>query len=269
MPKKTKKARFATVIFSLLIGLFIWAIYGLISQSFNITDLWGIGIGAVLSSFFVTVMMGRAFGYIRAFLTMLAIIAVIFLAMLLNSTRAWPFGMSIFHDILGWQYRGIPWPLPFFWGSIIGGIFILKKPSQLYNDTKNLFSWAFDTAFLTMIISLALEPLAKISRIITWVNQGGGVLGVPLSAFLGWFITAFITVFAGMMVLKPWNAKKTHEVHYLLPLSFTGFFILTFVMATILNIALIQLLSVIFAVYFLLLTLRLLKTQDTNLIEND
>ncbi|MBD3281529.1 carotenoid biosynthesis protein [Candidatus Uhrbacteria bacterium] len=262
---KNKKARFASVIFSLLLALIVWAIYGIISADIGVTSFWGFGIGASIAAFFIFIMMGRIFGYWRALLATLGIIGVIWFAMLLNAQRSWPFGMVIFHDILGWQWQKVPWPLPIFWSAIIGGLLILKKPGLALNDPKILFGWAFDTALLTMILSLIIEPIARTFGLVTWLVQGA-ILGVPLSAFLGWFITAFIAAFAGMMILRPWNKPIDTDIHKFLPIIFVGFCGLIFIIATKQNIALVQILSGIYIIIFLLWTLRIGRKQDPNLI---
>jgi uncharacterized membrane protein len=259
MPKM-KKARFATTLFAFLILTFGYATYGILSSDWDITKFWAVGIGISFAFVYVFVMMGRVFGYGRSFLAMTGILAVVGLALFLNGMRSWPFGMVYHHDILGWKILKTAWPIPFFWAALIGGIVTIKKPSEISVDPKVLFSWAFDVALITMILAIVIEPLAFITRATTWVVPGA-ILGVPLSAFLGWFITSFIATFVAILILRPWT-KKIGSIHHLLPLSYAAFFALTFILATKVNVALIQLLSAIYVIFFLLWTLRAGKHQN-------
>jgi len=260
---KTRKARFATAIFTLLVFSFIYAIYGLFTSDFNVMSLKWVGMSFSVGFFFVFIMMGRSFGYIKALLAMLGIAVTIALMMYLNSLRAWPFGMSVYHDVLGWQFQRVSWSVPVIWAAITGGMLTLKKPEQIPSDPKVLFSWAFDTALIVMVLSIVIEPMARLTNAVTWVSQGA-ILGVPLSAFLGWFITSFIASFVGMMILRPWT-KKSNPVHHFLPLAFAGFFTLIFILSTRLDIALIQLISAVFVIYFLIWTLRYGKNQNDSI----
>lgn len=262
--KKTRKARFATVLFGLLIAVFAWAAYSLFTTYFTITSYWGVGFAFSLGLLFMYVMLGRTFGYLKGFLATLGILLVVTAALILNSQRGWPFGLAYYHGILGWKFYKVAWPIPVFWSAVITGALLLKKPVNLMPDPKILFSWAFDTALITMILSLIIEPLAKNTLAVTWVTPGS-ILGVPASALLGWFITSFIAAVAAILILKPW-AKQSLEVHYLVPLLFTGFFILLFIFTTKQNIALLQIVSAILVIVFIVWTLRLKKNQNPAII---
>ncbi len=263
MPK-IKKARFATFLFLLLLAGFIWSLYGLFTKDFNITSLWGIGVGFSVLWLFVFIMLGRVFGYLKAFIAMVAVTGVVFFSMALNAARGWPFGLAVFNDFLGYKLYRIPWPIIIFWASIINGMLLIKKPSQINNDPKNLFSWAFDASLLVMIAAILIEPLSSAMHAATWINPGG-LLNVPFSAFLGWFITSFIAGFFAIIILQPWK-KKTGDTHYLLPLSLLGLCILIFAIATKMHIILVQILSPLLILYFLISFLRLKKMQNPYLL---
>jgi len=220
--------------------------------------------GFSLGLLFMYVMLGRTFGYVRGFLAVLGIIAIVTLALILNGMRGWPFGLAYYHDILGWKLYKVAWPLPVFWSAVITGALLLKKPATVTPDPKVLFSWAFDTAIITAIASFAIEPLAKTTLATTWITPGS-FLGVPFSAFLGWFITAFVAGVCAIIILKPW-AKQSLPVHHLVPLSFAGFFCLIFIFCTKQNIAVLQILSAILVVVLIIWTLRLKKCQNPAII---
>ncbi len=263
MPK-FKKARFLTFIFFILIGLIIWGAIGIFNNNFNVTSLWGLGIGCSLALIFNIIMLGRSFGYLKALITVSAITLTVTLALILNSKRGWPFGMAFYHSILGWKILGVAWPIPIFWSSIITGTLMLKKPTAINTDFKLLFSWAFDSALITMIIAFIIEPLAKAMIITTWPVQGA-ILGVPFSAFLGWFITSFIATIVGILVLQPWK-KSTIPPLWLLPLAFLSLTLLTLILATKLNLTLLQIFSAILIIFFMLKTLRFRNHQNPKLI---
>ncbi|MDF1497437.1 MAG: carotenoid biosynthesis protein [Patescibacteria group bacterium] len=262
--KKTKKARFATFLFAILFAVMAWASYSLLINSFSVTSYWGVGIGFTLALFFVFVILGRSFGYTRALLATLAITVVISLALILNSTRGWPFGIAYYHGILGWKFYNVAWPIPVLWGALVTGFLMLKKPKRISPDPKVLFSWAFDTALLTMLASLVIEPLAKSTLAVTWVS-GGSFLGVPMSAFLGWFIVSFTASVVAIIILKPWQ-NDFFPAHYLLPLSLTCFSLLMFIFSTQQNIVLIQFLSAIGIIIFFIWTLRFKTLQNKALL---
>ncbi len=263
--QKIKKARFLTLIFLILLGLIIWASMGIFSRGFSITSFWGIGIGCTLALIFAGIMLGRSFGYIKGLAAVLAVTLTVSLALILNSARGWPFGMAFYHGILGWKMFGVAWPIPIFWSSIIIGGLMLKKPAKINSDPKQLFSWAFDSAIITMAISFIIEPLAKAILITTWPIQGA-VLGVPFSAFLGWFITGFIATVIGILILQPWK-KPAIPPLWILPFAFLSLAVLTLILATKLNLVLIQIFSAILIIVFLLKTLRLRNHQNLLLID--
>jgi uncharacterized membrane protein len=114
-----------------------------------------------------------------------------------------------------------------------------------------------------MAISFIIEPLAKALLITTWPIQGP-ILGVPFSAFLGWFITGFIGAVAGIMILQPWK-KPSLPPLWLLPSAFLSLFTLTLILATKLNLVLIQFFAAIAILISLLWTLRLRNHQNPQL----
>jgi uncharacterized membrane protein len=260
MPKY-KKARFAAFLFAVLIVIFGWASFSMFTKDFSVTSFWGAGIAFSIGLLFIYILLGRSFGYTRSFLATLGILLVITFALVLNGARAWPFGPAHYHGILGWKFYKVAWPLPIFWSVVIMGSMMLRKPKEITGDPKVLFSWAFDTALMTMILALVIEPIVKSANITTWIVPGA-ILGVPLSAFLGWFITSFIAAIVAMLILKPWDNLKC-EIHRLVPLFFAAFFALTFIFATKISLTLIQLLSAIYIIVFLIWTLRLSKNQNS------
>ena len=264
MPK-IQKARFLTFVFIILFALIIWSAVGIFSQGFGITSFWGLGIGCSLALIFTGIMLGRSFGYVKGFTAVLTIALTVSLALILNSARGWPFGMAFYHGILGWKVFGVAWPIPIFWSSIVIGALMLKKPANITSDPKQLFSWAFDTAIVTMAISFVIEPLAKALLITTWPIQGA-VLGVPFSAFLGWFITGFVGAVIGIIILQPWKKPVTPPL-WILPMAFLSLFALTLILATKLNLVLIQFFAAILIITFLLWTLRLRNHQNPQLID--
>jgi uncharacterized membrane protein len=118
-----------------------------------------------------------------------------------------------------------------------------------------------------MLISFVVEPLAKMTLATTWVTPGS-VLGVPVSAFLGWFIASFISAVTAILILRPW-VKQSLPVHHLVPFSFAGFFALLFIFTTKQNIALLQIFSAIFVIVFIVWTLRLKNNQDMVLLADN
>ncbi|MDD5725838.1 MAG: carotenoid biosynthesis protein [Patescibacteria group bacterium] len=250
-----KKSRLVKVTFAITLALILWGLVGVFLESFSVTMYWGIGLGVVAGLAFVTSLAIQKFGIKNGLLIVLPVLVTVFGALSLNQMRGWPFGMVTFHDILGWKiFLGISWPVPVFWTCIIVSMLLLTQPKESSKDPKILFSWAFDTAILTMLVSLIIEPILNNTSALAWSVQGP-FLGVPFSSFLGWFLTAFVAAFIAILAGKPYLVN-TQEKSLTLFISLLGFGILSSAAAHRFNLPAIEIMGVIFSLAFIFLLIR-------------
>ena len=204
----TKSQRLETALFTISSLIIVWGMIGVILKPIDVTLFWGVGIALVVFMLFVLQMSSKIFGFWKSLGSFLIIGLIILGAWVLNAYRGWPFGMVYYHNILGWQFLKVVWVLPLFWSLITTSAVLLTKPRKSVKDPRVLFSWAFDSAIFVMLYSILMEPLSNQLGLATWSIEGQ-VLGVPFTAFLGWFIVAFIASVAAITILKLWPMAKT------------------------------------------------------------
>lgn len=199
-----KKHRLSKVSFFILLGFIVWGLIGLAFWPIKVTSFWGVGLGVMACLFFMAVLYGRELGVKKGVAALLTIFVLMIGASLLNQMRGWPYGFVTYHDILGWKVLDVAWPIPLFWSFLTAGALILMKPKVISHDPKVLFSWAFDTAFSVMILSLILEPILTSSTAQVW-SMTGFFSGVPLNSFIGWFVSSFVAASAAILIGKLWQ----------------------------------------------------------------
>lgn len=255
-----RSQRLLRVIFAAFIVFVAWSIISLIIHPFNITSFWGFGLACIVNILLVWIIAGRTYGYGKATLVILTILSVATGALILNAYKGWPFGLSFYHDSLGWKFYRIAWPLPVFWTFFIANAILLTHPKKISNDPKAIFSWSFDAALLLMFLSIIIEPLAGKTSAITW-TQIGPVLGIPFSAFLGWFVAAFICSFIAILASGIWQKQKNSQASYA-ALSLTIFCVLFATISVKTNTTLLVILSLIYTVIFYFWYRKLKRLQN-------
>lgn len=201
-----KKHRLSNASFVILLIFIVWGLIGLIFWPIKVTSFWGVGLGVIAALFFIAVLYGREFGIKKGILSLLTILILIMGAALLNQFRGWPYGFLTYHDILGWKVLGVAWPIPIFWSFLTASALILMRPKTISHDPKVLFSWAFDTAFSVMILSLIVEPILTSSTAQVW-SMTSYFSGVPLNSFIGWFVSSFVAAAAAILIGKLWMVE--------------------------------------------------------------
>lgn len=200
--------RYQKATLTICLGLIIWALAGVFTSSFNVTSYWGVGLGVVFLWLFSLGLFVRQFGLKKGALGLLVILGVVTFFLILNQYRGWPFGLKTFHDILGWKLSwGISWPIPVFWSFMTAAALLINQPGQVTPDPKKLFSWAFDSSVMVLMISFIIEPILANTSAVSW-SMPGAVLGVPFSSFIGWFIVSFVASSLFVFLIKPPMEQK-------------------------------------------------------------
>jgi len=250
-----KKSRLVKVTFAITLALIVWGMVGVFLNRFSVTMYWGMGLGVTAGLIFVTSLAIQKYGTKNGLLVVLPVLATVIGALSLNQMRGWPFGFVTFHDILGWKiFLGISWPIPVFWAGIIVSMLLLTQPKESSKDPKVLFAWAFDTAILTMLISLIVEPILNNTSALAWSIQGP-FLGVPFSSFLGWFLTAFVAAFIAILAGRPY-LTDAHDKPLFLFISILGFGVLSSAAAHRFNLPAIEIIGIIFSAALVYLLIR-------------
>jgi uncharacterized membrane protein len=192
--------------FAIFLLFILWALIGVIFWPIKVTSFWGVGLGVVAGLLYVSCLYIPKLGVKKAVLALSSLLIIIIGAALLNEIRGWPYGFVTYHDILGWKVMGVAWPVPLFWFFLNAALLWLMRPKHMNNDPKLLFSWAFDTAFAMMILSLIIEPLMAASTAEAW-SMPGNFSGVPLNCFVGWFVSSFVASTAAILIGKLWQTK--------------------------------------------------------------
>ena len=255
--KNTTSKRFHNGFFALIILMLLWGVSGLIFGTINVTTYWSIGLGAVVALLYITSEAIRIYGWIKGLLTILIVTLVTGGLLVLNALRSWPLGLVIYHDILGYKIFNVAWPIPIFWASIVSASLLLMRRKDISDDPKELFSWAFDSGIMVMILALVIEPLTNNTPMLIWVNQGI-ILGVPLTDILGWFVIAFLASVCAITGAKIWKPAKA-KISPHLPFVMATFFVLVCILSTILHIALVQISSALVAVILFIWSIKIFK----------
>ncbi|WP_200918675.1 carotenoid biosynthesis protein [Methylobacterium sp. Leaf102] len=115
--------------------------------------------------------------------------------------------------IVGPLYFGIGYP-----GWVMACL-ILGRTSMRPRDRFSLFALPIIAAFATVQWDIVMDPPnSTIWRAWVWY-RGGGFFGVPLSNFLGWFLTAwtFFQLIALALFFRPTKLKSSRSRNFWLP----------------------------------------------------
>lgn len=114
----------------------------------------------------------------------------------LSIVTGFPFGKYNYTDLLGFKLFAVPaiiGPAYFSTGYlsfVIGNILLDKADKDL--SRFNLFMLPLVSSFVMVMWDLVMDPTSStIQRLWVW-QSGGGYFGVPLSNFLGWFLTVYL-----------------------------------------------------------------------------
>jgi len=259
---QSKRHRLTKATFAILLALIIWGIVSLAFNPITVTTYWGVGLGVVAMIIFMLSLGMENIGLPKTLIMVFSIFIIVLGAQLLNLYRGWPFGLVSYHDVLGWKIlRGIAWPIPLFWTFMVSSALMLTWPKQPKNDPKVLFSWAFDAAMVTVLADLIVEPILTATSAQAW-STNGIFLGIPLSNFVGWFLTAFVAGFAAILLAKLWQTKILKPPALLLIML--GLSLLGLITSSRLSLTVVQILCALAAIFFAIWSFRLRKEKKNN-----
>lgn len=145
----------------------------------------------------------------------------------LSIATGFPFGHYHYSDSLGIKLFAVPLligPAYFSTGYLaftIGNILLGRIDTRL--NKLNVFLLPFTASFVMVMWDIAMDPISStINKSWIWEN-GGGFFGVPLSNFLGWFLTVYL-FFQLFTIYLYRNAKTVQgnfpKVFWLQPILF-------------------------------------------------
>ncbi len=138
----------------------------------------------------------------------------------------WLFGSYSYSDRVGPKIIGIPIAISLlwcvvaylaFWQSYIIASFLVQATTDLPVPALLLMP------FLVTLFDMVADPIAADEGLWTW-RKKGGYSGIPLSNFIGWFLTSgFIAMATGLI----WKQATPHipQSHYLILLPAFGYVI--------------------------------------------
>jgi len=126
-------------------------------------------------------------------------------AELLGTSTGLPFGPYSYTTLLGYRIGGlVPFPIPLSWfymvyASIaITGRILPVRPSELSRT-----AWAFCAGAILTAWDVAMDPaMSKATTHWLW-NTDGFFYGMPLSNWIGWFLTGSIVARAMLALVPP------------------------------------------------------------------
>lgn len=206
-----KTERLIKISFAVLMLFVLSGLVGTVIWPITVTSFWAVGLGVVAALLFMASLTIRKYGIAKGLLSVAIVLMLTTLTFILNHYKGWPFGFVTYHDVLGWKVLGISWPIPIYWTFFTLASLLLTRPAKTeITDPKMPFSWAFDSAIMVMVLALIIEPLITASTVQVW-SVPGGYFGIPLFSFVGWFVMAFVSGFATILIAKLWEVPSEEK----------------------------------------------------------
>ncbi|KXH76120.1 MAG: hypothetical protein AM326_07680 [Candidatus Thorarchaeota archaeon SMTZ-45] len=102
-------------------------------------------------------------------------------------TTGLPYGEFYYSDWMGFKIFGlVPWSVAFAFAPLIFG--------SLTISTKLIYDWRLHlvlSAVILVLVDMVLDPAAVVLSIWVWLTPGP-YYGIPITNYIGWFLTAFI-----------------------------------------------------------------------------
>lgn len=118
-------------------------------------------------------------------------------------STGFPYGKFHYTDQMGFKVFGlVPWSVAFAFAPLLLGSITIA--SQITRNARIVLPLS---AIFLVIVDLILDPAAVVLNIWVW-NPPGPYYGIPLSNYVGWFLTAFI----GSLLLHLLTSRDLHVV---------------------------------------------------------
>jgi putative membrane protein len=177
-------------------------------------------IAALPSIYFFYRWVGRK----RALLILPVFIGLTFFIEGFGIATGFPYGHFYYTELLGFKLFGlVPWSVPFAFIPLLIGCYVIA-----HQFVKTPWKLVLFSALLLVLFDMVLDPALVLLNIWVWVTPGL-YYGVPITNYLGWFLTG-ITTSSLLSLLLPKNqgelslAPPLVSVSLLFTLSFwSGF----------------------------------------------
>lgn len=171
------------------------------------------------------------YGWIRASLATLAVIALTALVEEVGVTLGFPFGTYSYTEVLQPRITpSVPLAVPFAWILVVFGSYGIVRTGYAAWSRIGLRGALFGAA-LAVSLDLAIEPVAtSIERYWLWIHPGAlNYYGVPLMNFVAWFMVAWaLIVLIDRLIVMPSvdvsrsGVKPTGHLAHLFPPALFG-----------------------------------------------
>jgi putative membrane protein len=145
------------------------------------------------------------FGWGRA-LGLLAAGALVSLSSeLLGTSTGFPFGPYSYTTLLGYRIGGlVPFPIPLSWFYMIyASLAITGRILPAWNSETSRVAWAFCAGAILTAWDVAMDPaMSKATTHWLW-HTDGFFYGMPLTNWIGWFLTGSVVARAMLAVVPP------------------------------------------------------------------
>ena len=145
-----------------------------------------------------------AFGWRRACALCGAAIALALGGELLGTSTGVPFGEYAYTSLLGYRILGlVPFPIPISWCYMLYcALAMSARLCAAGDDSRSKWTWALSAGAMLTAWDVAMDP--AMVQTAHWVWREPGVFyGMPLSNWLGWFITGCIIARVMVAIVPP------------------------------------------------------------------
>lgn len=145
------------------------------------------------------------FGTAKAFGLLAAGFGISLASELLGTSTGLPFGPYSYTTLLGYRIAGlVPFPIPLSWFYMVYASIALTGRFLAPRDTEwNKTAWAFSAGAILTAWDVAMDP-AMSSATAHWQwHTTGFFYGMPLSNWIGWFLTGSIVARTMLAVVPP------------------------------------------------------------------
>ncbi len=152
------------------------------------------------------------FGLGRALALLGVGVAISLTSELLGTSTGLPFGPYSYTTLLGYRIGGlVPFPIPLSWFYMVyASIAITGRILPARDSERSRVAWAFCAGAILTAWDVAMDPaMSKATTHWLW-HTDGFFYGMPLSNWIGWFLTGSIVARAMMAVVSP--AQFTSKV---------------------------------------------------------
>ncbi len=159
----------------------------------------------VFGAFAILLHASHRFGFARALGLLVAGAAISLTTELIGTGTGLPFGPYSYTTLLGYRIGGlVPFPIPLSWFYMVySSIALTGRILPARDSERSRVAWAFSAGAILTAWDVAMDP-AMSSATTHWLwHTPGFFYGMPLSNWIGWFLTGSIVARAMIAVVPP------------------------------------------------------------------